>query len=439
MPAAAGLLVLWATAVLHWSAARASQRAVAAKAPEESSASSSSSTAAVRTRFSPFPFPLRYAVAPMVAQSDLPFRLLTRRYGATVCYTPMLYAARFVEDEAYQRDAIDFDPASNGTAPGTDRPLIVQFAANDPATLVEAARIVQHLVDAVDINLGCPQDRAREGHYGSYLLARRDWPLVRDMVRACHDALSVPVTCKIRLLDSFDDTLAFCRMLEDAGCAMIAVHARKRGSDKRRRVGPADLAQVARLRTLLRVPILANGNIRCFEDAEANLRATGAEGVMSAEAVLACPRLFAADAALRQAPAAEMAREYLSECLNCISPPPLHWISDHVHNIVRAHIERNKWPDLRARLKAVGRERPHAEGLGPQSRSSEEQSLRAQEYAHGFAAMEGVLVEVEQRLAALQQQGGADAARALVQQQRALKRKEKAVEEEPVTGLFVEE
>lgn len=65
----------------------------------------------------------------------------------------MLYADRFATDAAYRAEVVDFDPATNGTE-GRDRPLIVQFAANQAQPLLEAAKMIQHLCDAVDINLG---------------------------------------------------------------------------------------------------------------------------------------------------------------------------------------------------------------------------------------------------------------------------------------------
>ena len=75
------------------------------------------------------------------------------------------------------------------------RPLLVQFCANDPETLLAAARQVEHQCDAVDINLGCPQRIARRGHYGAFLMD--DWDVIAALVRTLADNLSVPVTCKV--------------------------------------------------------------------------------------------------------------------------------------------------------------------------------------------------------------------------------------------------
>ena len=103
-------------------------------------------------------------LAPMVDQSEPAFRLLCRKYGAQLCYTPMVNARHFMSNARYRRECVQ-------TWPAADRPLVAQLAGDDEASLVPCALAFARLgVDGVDLNLGCPQAIARKGHYGAFLL-----------------------------------------------------------------------------------------------------------------------------------------------------------------------------------------------------------------------------------------------------------------------------
>ena len=224
----------------------------------------------------------KHVVAPMVDQSELAFRMLCRRYGATLCYTPMFHSQMFCSSESYRR--------KHFTTCAEDRPLLVQFCGNDPRVVLEAAKYVEKDCDAVDLNLGCPQGIARKGHYGSFLM--EEWHLIHSIIHTLREELSVPVTAKIRVFTDIELTLAYVRMLVDAGISMLAVHGRTRAM-KGGETGVADWSIIRKVKeSFPHLPIIANGNIMCHDDIARCLAATKCDGVMSAEALLHDPRVF---------------------------------------------------------------------------------------------------------------------------------------------------
>jgi tRNA-dihydrouridine synthase 1 len=270
-----------------------------------------------------FPFEYRHILAPMVGASELAFRLLCRKYGATLSYTPMMNAGQFVREAAVVSANLERKRKGNGVAVGgkgedeckkydyvaysdicefqtipSDRPLVAHFAANDPSDFANAARLVENHCDAIDLNLGCPQRTAYVGHFGSYLLGNDDRELILGIIRAGRDAVSIPIFVKIRLLDTIEDTIALCKQLRDAGASLIAIHARYRASWERTssgaRDGPAMLDQVNAIKRSMGhdFPIIANGNVITYDDVVSNMKNTGADGIMSAEGILDNPSLY---------------------------------------------------------------------------------------------------------------------------------------------------
>jgi len=181
--------------------------------------------------------------------------------------------------------------------PKCDRPLTVQFCSNDPDDLLNAAKLVAPFCDAVDLNLGCPQGIARKGHYGAFL--QEDWDLIARMINKLHQELDVPVTAKMRILETPEKTLSYAQTILEAGASIITVHGRQR-DQKGHNTGLADWTVLRYLRSHLPpdTVIFANGNVLQHDDIAACLEATGADAVMSAEGNLHDPTIFAAPPAV---------------------------------------------------------------------------------------------------------------------------------------------
>lgn len=266
----------------------------------------------------------KYIVAPMVDRSEfvnLPivrtgtsktntlqaWRMLTRSFmqpddaKRMLAYSPM-YHARLFRERAVLR-AQHFQPTRAAAGkndddslfldgnPSIDRPLFVQFCANEPDDLLEAARHVATYCDGVDLNLGCPQGIAKKGHYGAFL--QEDWDLIYKLVNRLHTDLSVPVTAKFRILETKEETLEYAKMILSAGANIITVHGRRR-EQMGHNTGLADWDYIRYLRDNLppETVIFANGNILNREDLDRCLEETGADGVMSAEGNLSDPSIF---------------------------------------------------------------------------------------------------------------------------------------------------
>ena len=219
----------------------------------------------------------------MAGITNLPFRVIIRRFGCGLAFTEMVSAnglARGMEKTCRYLDSSD-----------EDRPLGVQIFGQDPAVLAEAARMVTESggADLLDINMGCPVKKVVRAGAGAALM--RSPGQVELIVKAVRKATSLPLTVKIRSGWNRRDinALLLARIAEDSGADAVIIHPRTVDQGFG---GEADWNVIASLKKNLKIPIVGSGDIRSPDDALRMLDTTGCDAVMVGRASLGNPWIF---------------------------------------------------------------------------------------------------------------------------------------------------
>jgi tRNA-dihydrouridine synthase A len=230
-------------------------------------------------------------------------RLMTRRARL---YTEMLTIGAIIHGD--RQRLLGFDPS--------EHPVALQLGGSDPRDLAIAARIGEDFgYDEINLNVGCPSDRVKDGRFGACLMAEPG--LVARGVEAMKRAVRIPVTVKCRIgIDDQDPEVALDGLARDvvaAGCDALIVHARKAwlnglSPKENRDIPPLDYDRVYRLKAAMPdVPVIINGGIAGLDEAQQHLRHV--DGVMLGRAAYHDPwRLLAVDSELfgERAPHAAM-------------------------------------------------------------------------------------------------------------------------------------
>jgi tRNA-dihydrouridine synthase B len=222
-------------------------------------------------------------LAPMAGVTDRDFRLLVRRIGGVgVVSMEFISSKAIVNGNQRTRELMYFS--------AEERPLAIQIYGSDVATMREAALVVEELgADICDINMGCPANKVLKGCAGAALMG--DLKLAEGIVRTVRDAISIPLTVKFRLgLDECRrNYLDLGRICEANGAAAVAMHAR---TARQMFTGEADWNHLARLKEVLSIPVIGNGDVREPEDALRMMAVTGCDGVMIGRGATKNPWLF---------------------------------------------------------------------------------------------------------------------------------------------------
>ena len=224
-------------------------------------------------------------LAPMEDVTDIGFRLLCRRMGASMVYS------EFVAADALVR--MVNKSLAKLTVCEEERPVAIQIYGKDPETMAEAARIVteQARPDVIDLNFGCPVKRVAGKGSGAGLL--QDIPRMLDITRAVVAAVNVPVTAKTRLgWDSGHCIVEqLAEQLQDCGIQALTIHGRTRAQMY---TGQADWTLIGQVKKnpRIHIPIIGNGDIDSAETACRNFENYGVDAVMVGRATFGRPWIF---------------------------------------------------------------------------------------------------------------------------------------------------
>ncbi|XP_073328977.1 tRNA-dihydrouridine(20) synthase [NAD(P)+]-like [Pagrus major] len=254
------------------------------------------------------------ALAPMVRVGTLPMRLLALDYGADVVYCEELIDIKMAQCRRVVNDVletVDFvapdDRVMFRTCEREKDRVIFQMGTADPDRALIVARLVEKDVAAIDVNMGCPKEYSTKGGMGAALLSDPD--KIEAILKKLVTGVSIPVTCKIRILPSVEETVSLVRRIEKTGVAAVAVHGRLKDERPRH---PVHCDYIQAVAQAVSIPVIANGGsldlVKTNADIEEFRRATGASSVMLARAAMWNASVFSSQGPL---PVERVMEEYL--------------------------------------------------------------------------------------------------------------------------------
>ena len=210
-------------------------------------------------------------LAPMSGVTDLPFRKQVKKFGAGLVVSEMIASRAMILQTKQSLQKAKFEKDDNSLS-------VVQLAGCDPEVMAEAAKMNEDLgADIIDINFGCPVKKVTGGNAGSALM--KNPKLATEILEHTVKAVNIPVTLKMRM--GWDENSLnapeLARIAEDIGIKMLTIHGRTRCQMYR---GNANWEFIRKVKNIVDIPVIANGDIKSFIDAQQALEKSGADGIM---------------------------------------------------------------------------------------------------------------------------------------------------------------
>jgi len=223
-------------------------------------------------------------LAPMEDVTDIGFRLLCKRFGASMVYT------EFVSAEALIRDVKSTQQKLNIS--DEERPVGIQIYGRDIDAMIEAAKIVEQAgPDLIDLNFGCPVKKVAGKGAGAGML--QNIPKMLEITRKVVDAVKLPVTVKTRLGWNHEQLIItdLAEQLQDCGIQALTIHGRTRSQMY---TGQADWTLIGEVKRnpRIHIPIIGNGDITSAEEAKAAFDTYGVDAIMIGRATFGRPWIF---------------------------------------------------------------------------------------------------------------------------------------------------
>lgn len=233
-------------------------------------------------RIADLTFESPFILAPLAGYSDLPFRLLCRRYGAAYCVSEMISCHGLTYRQTKTSEML--------ISTSEERPVSFQLFGADPGIMADAAEILSSFSpDMIDINMGCPVKKVTKKGAGAALMSTPG--LAKQILERVISKTSVPVTVKIRsgLHSGELNAVSFAQMTEQTGVAAITIHGR---TWKQGFTGLADRNIMARVKRSVTIPVIGNGDVLNYSDGLEMMNETGCDGVMIGRGALGNPWVF---------------------------------------------------------------------------------------------------------------------------------------------------